>query len=242
MLNHGGLPAYYLVDSPRPLLRSYVSTYIKEEVIDESLTRNVPGFARFLEIVGLTHGRQLNYANVARESGVSASTVRNYYQILEDTLLGFELVPWRKSRKRRMVETAKFYLFDIGVANALNPELRRVDEGTDAHGRAFEHFLINEVRAYLSYEGRDDRLSYWRTSSGFEVDLVIGDMEVALELKSTREVRGQDLKGIRALLDEHSPREALVVSRINKPRLTEDGIRIVPWREFCERLWGGDLI
>jgi predicted AAA+ superfamily ATPase len=242
MLNHGGLPAHYLVDSPAPLLRSYVSTYIKQEVIDESLTRNVPAFARFLEIVGLTHGRQLNYANVARESGVSAGTVRGYYQILEDTLLGFELQPWRRSRKRRMVETAKFYLFDIGLANALHPELRRVDEGTDAYGRAFEHFLINEVRAYLEYRGRDDRLSYWRTSSGLEVDLVIGDMDVALELKSTREIRRRDLKGLRALLEERQPREKILVSRVAAPRRTEDGIDIVPWRQFCARLWGGDII
>ncbi len=241
MLNHGGLPAHYLVDEPAPLLRSYVSTYIKEEIIDESLTRNVPSFARFLEIVGLTHGRQLNYANVARESGVSASTVRNYYQILQDTLLGFELVPWRKSKKRRLVETAKFYMFDIGVANQLNPEMSRVEEGSDAYGRAFEHFVINEVRAYLSYEQRYERLTYWRTSSGYEVDLIIGDMLVALECKATKDVRGQDLKGMRALLDEYDPKRRIVVSRVSSPRVTGDNIQIFPWERFCEELWSGAL-
>ena len=167
MLNHGGLPAHYLINRPGPLLRSYVNTSLKEEIIDESLTRNIPGFARFLDIVGLTHGRQLNYANVARESGVSASTVRIYYQILEDTLLGFQLFPWRKSSKRRLVETSKFYLFDIGVANEINPESIGVAKGSDVYGRAFEHFMINEVRAYLSYNQRDDRLWYWRTSAFF---------------------------------------------------------------------------
>lgn len=242
MLNHGGLPTHYLVDTPAPLLRSYVNTYIKEEIIDESLTRNIPSFSRFLEIVGLTHGRQLNFANVARESGVSASTVRNYYQILKDTLLGFELAPWRKSRKRRLVETAKFYLFDIGVANQLNPELGRVDEGTDAYGRAFEHFVINEVRAYLSYRQRDDRLAYWRTSSGLEVDLIVGDMRAALEIKSTREVRGSDLKGPRALLDEHRPEHLVVVSRVDAPRLTDDGIRILPFETFLGELWNGEIV
>ncbi len=242
MLNHGGLPAHYLVETPDPLLRSYVSSYIKEEVIDESLTRNVPSFSRFLDIVGLTHGRQLNYANVARESGVSASTVRNYYQILKDTLLGFELEPWRKSKKRRLVETSKFYLFDIGVANYLHPEIKRVEQGSDAYGRAFEHFLINEIRAYLSYAQRNDRLSYWRTSSGHEVDLIVGNMEIALEFKSTKEVRGADLKGMRKLLEEHNPPKRIIASRITKPRLTEDNIEILPWQDLCNRLWSGKLL
>ena len=171
ILNHGLLPVHYLVKNPEPLLKSYLNTYIKEEIIDESLTRNIPSFSRFMQVVGLTHGRQLNYANVARESGVSASTVRNYYQILKDTLLGFELEPWRRKKKRRLVETAKFFLFDPGVANFLNPELGAVTQGSDSYGRAFEHFLINEIRAYVSYMGIDIPLRYWRTSSGFEVDL-----------------------------------------------------------------------
>lgn len=241
MLNHGGLPAHYLVDDPRPLLRSYLSTYIKEEIIDESATRNIPGFSRFLEVVGATHGRQLNYANVARESGVSASTVRGYYRILEDTLLGFTLEPWRRSTKRRMVETAKFYLFDPGVAGELDPETSGVAEGSDAYGRAFEHFLISEVRAYLSYGSRDERLRYWRTSAGKEVDLVVGNMRAALEFKSSKEIRGRDLAGLRALLEEHDPPVRMVVCREERPRLTDDGIRITPWREFCSSLWKGEL-
>ncbi len=242
LLSHGGLPAHYLVDDPAPLLRSYVNSYIKEEIIDESVTRSVPAFARFLQIVGLTHGQQLNYANIARETGVSASTVRSYFQILDDTLLGFALEPWRKARKRRLVETAKYYLFDIGVANALHPEAAVVAEGTDLFGRAFEHFLLNEVRAYLAYRRLDRPLSFWRTSSGFEVDLIVGQMEAALEFKASRTVRESDLKGMRALLDEQRPRRAIVVSREDTPRRTDDGIEILPWPGFCEMLWGGVLV
>ncbi|MBI4606523.1 MAG: ATP-binding protein [Planctomycetes bacterium] len=241
-LNHGGLPVHYLAEDPAPLLRAYVNLYIKEEIIDESLTQNVPAFARFLQVVGLTHGQQLNYANIARESGVAASTVRNYFQILEDTLLGFELEPWRRTRKRRLVETSKYFLFDIGVANHLHPEATRVTEGSDLYGRAFEHFLLNEVRAYLAYRKRDKRLAYWRTSSGFEVDLIVGDMELALELKARKHVRAEDLKGLRALMDEHGPRRKLIVAREERPRTTEDGIEVVPWREFCARLWAGDIV
>jgi uncharacterized protein len=242
LLRHGALPTHYLVDDPRPLLRAYVNNYLKQEIIDESVTRNIPAFSRFLQVVALGHGQQINYTNVSRESGVSASTVRNYYQILEDTLLGFTLDPWRRKNKRRLVETAKFYLFDVGVANQLHPDARSIDEGTDLYGRAFEHFIINEVRAWIEYGQLRFPLTFWRTSSGFEVDLIVGDLELAIECKSTRQVRAADLKGLRALKEEHTPRRSLVVSRVNESRRTSDGIEIVPWREFCEELWSNQLL
>ena len=241
-LNHGGLPAHYLADEPGPRLRSYVNAYIREEIIDESATRNVPAFARFLQVVGLTHGQQLNYANIARETGVSPSTVRAYFQILGDTLLGFTLEPWRRAGRRRLVETAKFFLFDVGVARALRPEMPAAVEGSDLFGRAFEHFMLNEVRACLAYTGRERLLSYWRTHSGFEVDLIVGDMDVALEFKSGREVRDADLRGLRALAEDQQPRRSLVVARVEQRRRTVDGIEIVPWREFCEEMWAGRVI
>ncbi len=241
LLQYGALPAHYLVDDPAPLLKAYVHNYIKAEVIDESATRNIPAFSRFLQTAGLCNGQQINYANFARETGVSASTARNYFQILEDTLLGFTLEPWRRRQKRRLVETAKFYLFDVGVANQLHPESQIVAPGSDRFGRAFEHFVLNELRAYLSYERLDFPLSYWRTSSGFEVDIIVGDMELAIECKSNRETRTADLKGLRALSEENKTRRKLVVSRDRKRRTTDDGIEIVPWHEFCEELWGGGV-
>jgi predicted AAA+ superfamily ATPase len=241
VLNHGALPVHYLSPDPAPLLRAYVNAYIKEEIVDESLTRNVPAFARFLQVVALTHGGQVNYANIARESGVSAATVRNYYQILKDTLLGFELEPWRRSRTRRLVESSRFFLFDIGVAHRLNPEAGPIGEGSDLFGRAFEHLILNEVRAFLSYRQIDRPLAYWRTSSGLEVDLIAGDMELALEMKAVKQVRSGDLKGLRALREEFSVRRAFVVHREERPRKTEDGIELLPWRTFCSRLWEGEL-
>lgn len=241
LLQHGALPIHYLVDDPAPLLQAYVHNYMKAEIIDESATRNIPAFSRFLQIAGLCHGQQINYASFARETGVSASTVRNYFQILEDTLLGFTLEPWRRRKKRRLVETAKFYLFDFGVANQLHPEAQIIAEGSDRFGRAFEHFVLNEVRAYLSYNRLDHPLSFWRTSSGFEVDLIVGSMDLAIECKSTREIRTTDLRGLRALSDEYTPRRKIVVSRVDKRRLTDDGIEILPWRDFCGELWGGEL-
>jgi predicted AAA+ superfamily ATPase len=242
LINHGALPAHYLAPDPRRLLKAYVNNYIQEEIIDESVTRNIPAFSRFLQVVGFCHGQQLNYANVARETGVSSSTVRNYFQILDDTLLGFTLDPWKKRKKRRLADTAKFYLFDIGIANQLHPESSTVSEGSDRYGFAFEHFMLNEVRAVLEYGMLEQPLSFWRTSSGFEVDLIVGDMELAIEFKSGRELRGTDLKGLRALLEEHTPRRSLVVTRGEQRRKTEDGIEIVPWRDFCTQLWNGELL
>ena len=136
-----------------------------------------------------------------------------------------------------MVESAKFYLLDVGVANYLHPESKTVVEGTDLFGRGFEHFLLNEVRAYLSYRGLNTPLSYWRTSSGLEVDLIVGDLEVAIQFKPSREVRGPDLKGLRALLGERTVHDSLVVSREERARRTEDGIEILPWRNLCRQLW-----
>jgi len=239
LLQHGALPVHYLVDDPAPLLQAYVHNYIKAEIIDDSATRNIPAFSRFLQIAGLCHGQQINYASFARDTGVSSSTVRNYFQILEDTLLGFTLEPWRRRQKRRLVETAKFYLFDIGVANQLHPEAKLVAPGSDRFGRAFEHFVLNEVRAYLAYRRLDHPIRYWRTSSGFEVDLIVGDLELALECKAAREVRSADLRGLRALNEEHSARRSVVVSRVETPRIAEGGIEVLPWRDFCEDLWNG---
>lgn len=241
LLQYGALPPHYLVEEPGQLLKAYVNNYIKQEIIDESVTRNIPAFSRFMQVLGLTHGQQLNHSNVARETGVSASTVRNYYQIIEDTLLGLILEPWRRRKRRRLVETAKFYLFDIGVANQLHPESTNLGEGTDRYGRAFEHFILNELRARIAYADLDLDLSYWRTHSGFEVDFIVGDMELAVECKAAREVRGADLRGLRALMEDHVPRRSILVSRDSNRRKTEDGIEMIPWQEFCRELWADEL-
>lgn len=241
-LRHRGIPVHYLVPDPSRLLHAYVNNYIKEEIIDESLTRNIPAFARFLQVVALTHGQQLNFANIARECGVSPSTVRSYFQILKDTQLGFELEPWRRAHARRLTGTARFYLFDVCVANYLHPESAEISPGSDRYGRAFEHFLIMEIRAYLAYRGISRQLAFWRTSAGHEVDLIVGDMQLALEFKSATLVRPSDLKGLRTLKDEFTPARSLVISRDSNARTTEDGIEMLPWSESCRRLWSGEVI
>lgn len=240
-LSYGTVPRHYLATKPKPLLKAYVNNYLKEEIIDEAIIRNIPSFAKFLHVVALTHGQLLNYANMGREVGVSPSSVRDYYQILEDTLVGHTLEPWRKSKDRRLIETAKFYLFDVGVANSLHPEVSEVVEGTDIYGNSFEHFLVEEIRAYLAYKDRNEPLYFWRTASGYEVDLIIGDLAMAIEFKSTKQVSSNHLRGIRALKEEHKPGRALLVSREESHRKTTDGIEIIHWKNFCQQLWKDQL-
>ncbi|MBN2494008.1 MAG: ATP-binding protein [Deltaproteobacteria bacterium] len=240
-LLHGTLPAHYLDDNPQRTLKSYTLDYLQEEIIHEAAVRNVPAFARFLETVALTHGCLLNYANVAREAGVTAKTVREYYQILKDTLVGHELAPWTRKKKRRLIETAKFYLFDVGVANHL-AGISHIMPGTDVYGRAFEHLLIEEMRAYLAYREKDLPLRFWRTSTGYEVDLVVGDLDCAIEFKSKRNIASQDLRSLRALKQEHRTGRCILVAPEVSRRRTQDDIEIIPFARFCTELWEDGIV
>lgn len=240
-LNHGLIPQHYLARRSEKSLKSYVLDYLSQEIQAEALTRNIPSFARFLEAVALTHGSLINYANIARDCGVSSKTVREYYQILEDTLLGHTLPPWRKRKSRRLIETAKFYLFDVGVVRALTG-MHLIQSGTEEFGRFFEHFLIEEIRAYLSYEEKDLPLHFWRTSTGLEVDLIVGDMEVAIEFKASAKTDSRDLKNLKALREEQKVKKTLLVSLDAQGRKTSDGIDILSWKIFCDKLWSGKIV
>jgi hypothetical protein len=226
-------------EDPIQDLRSYVADYLKEEIAAEAAVEAIPAFAEFLRVAALTSGELLNYTNVARESGISAKVVRSYFQILEDTLLGFRVEPWRKSRRRRLIETDKFYLFDVGVSNYLARRTPRA--GTPEFGKSFEHFILMELKAYQAYEDPELELRYWRTSTGLEVDFVLGDMVVAVETKGSRRVHEGDLKGIKALHEEHRLRRAVIVCLEDEPRKISPGIEVLPWRRFLEDLWSGGL-
>lgn len=236
----GFLPPHYLSPDATMDLKAYVHDYLKEEVQAEALTRNLPAFSRFLRSAALTNGMLLNYSNAAREAGVSVKTIREYYQILEDTLIGRQLPPWKKSNKRRLIETSKFYFFDVGIVNALLNNWS-LAVGTNDYGRAFEHFILQECWAYRHYSGLDFPISYWRTASGSEVDLVLGDAEVAIEIKATEHVSGR-VKGLHLFQDEHTCKKSFIVSNESVPRKRNSMITILPWRHFCDMLWAGKII
>ena len=240
-LNRGLVPAHYLEPEYERSLRAYVLDYLKEEVFDEGLTRNVAAFSRFFEAMGYSHGDLTNYANIARDCGVDAKTVKEYYQILVDTLLGTFVEPWKKRQERQVIGKApKFYLFDVGVAGALTRR-RVAEERGELFGRALEHLVLMEILAHRSYRELGYGVHFWRTKSGLEVDFVLGDGEVAVEVKGTSRLDPSDLRSLRTFVGDNRPRRAILVGNERAPRLVE-GIEVLPWREFLARLWGGEVL
>lgn len=241
-LNHGLIPSHYLQETDaRRSLKAYVQDYLREEVFAEGLTRNLPAFSRFFDAMGYSHGELINCSNIARDCGVDAKTVREYYQILVDTLLGTMIPPFRKRQRRRVLTKAcKFYLFDVGVAGIITHR-HLEDLRGEAFGKAFEHFLLMEILAYRSYSDSDFDIHFWRTKTGLEVDFILGDGEVAVEAKGSPRVDPSELRPLRGFAEEFKPRKALLVCNERARRLT-GGIHLVPWKEFLADLWDGKII
>jgi predicted AAA+ superfamily ATPase len=240
-LNHGLIPSHYLEDRYQKSLRAYTIDYLKEEVFAEGLTRNIPAFSRFFDAMGYSHGELTNFSNVARECGVDSKTVKEYYQILEDTLLGTMIAPFKRRQSRQVISQApKFYLFDVGVAGALTNR-HLTEERGELFGKAFEHFIFMEIRAHRSLSDLNYSINFWRTKSGLEADFVLGDGQVAIEVKGTNRVERSELRPLMAFRDEYAPRQTLVVCNERVERIHE-GIRILPWRVFLRELWDAKII
>lgn len=236
----GLIPAH--LQSPDPIqdLRAYIADYLKEEIAAEAVVQNIPAFAEFLRVAALCCGEQINYTNIARDTGVSAKVVRGYYQILEDTLLGHRLKPWKKTPDRKLVETEKFYLFDVGVANYLGR--RKPQYLTPEFGLSFEHFIFMEIKAYQAYKDPELELYYWRTSTGIEVDFILGNMEVAIEIKSSQRINNTHAKGLRALASSHTLKRLILVSFEEESKKINGDVECLFWKTFLEELWAGDVI
>jgi len=238
-LRFGGLPSVYLSRSPEEELRAYVAVYLQEEIRAEGIIRRLPPFARFLRVAALSSGQLLNYAQVASDAEVPASTVREYFSVLDDTLVGWTLEPWRESRRRKAIQTAKFYFFDPGVMHEL-AGTSTLDRNSDLYGRSFEHFIGMELRAYVSYARTGDTLSFWRSTHGHEVDFFVGG-RVAVEVKATRKASLRDARGLLALADEKIARRLFLVSD-DPMAARRGGIEFLPWNTFLARLWADDII
>lgn len=239
----GLLPPHFLSDDPSDDIRSYVNDYLKEEIVSEGLAVSLPAFTDFLRVAAIASSELLNYTNVAREVGVSAKVVRGYFDLLEDTMLGYRVAPWTKSPNRRMIQTPKFYLFDVGIANHL--ARRRPAPRTPEFGKSVEHLVLMELQAFRSYRSQDLEIRYWRTSTGQEVDFVLNDLEVAIEVKASARVADAALKNLSAVSDDARVRLRIVVTLERQPREVADlhgRIRLLPLREFLEELWAGRVV
>ncbi len=236
-INYGLLPSIYLSNTPEEDLKSYVGIYLKEEIAEEGLTRNIPAFSRFLNVAAMCNGKIINYTNIANDAQVARSTIQNYFDILKDTLIAYELPAWRKSQKRKPISTSKFYFFDPGVVRILqNRSL--IKAGSPEFGETLETYIFHELKTYADYVGIEG-LHYWRSTSGFEVDFILAD-EIAIEVKASRNVAEQDLKNLRALREEQGLKKYLLVC-CEKKRRVVDNIHILPWHDFLLELWGGGL-
>jgi uncharacterized protein len=238
IITYGSLPSIYFSDDPYEDLKSYVSEYLIQEVAAEGLIRNLPAFSRFLTVAGISNGQIINYTQIGSDAGVKRGTVQNYYEILEDTLIGTRLPAWRKSKTRKNIEADKFYLFDAGVVNAIC-ERKTVSLKTPEAGFLFETFIFNELKAWNEYNKKGITLSYWKSTSNFEVDFIIDD-HTAIELKAKNQVHEKDLKGLNAILDEKSIKKAICVY-LGNDILELNNITVYPYKTFLDLLWQNQI-
>ena len=231
----GLLPSIYFSDDPRADLEAYAGTYLQQEIVAEGAARNIPAFSRFLKVAAHCNATIVNFTKVANDAQVARTTVHEYFEILKDTLVLHELPAWKKSKKRKPLASSKYYFFDVGVAGSLQGRTFR--RGTPEFGQAFETYLMHELTSHADYFSGDP-ICYWRSTSGFEVDFILGD-HTAIEAKAKENVSEQDLKSLRALAEENAFKRYLCVSLEPRPR-TVGGIRVLPFRMFLESLWAGE--
>ena len=239
-LNSGLLPRHYTSQNPKPLLDAYVGSYLQEEISAEAKIRNMQSFTQFLRAAAFSNGEMVNFSNIGSDCGVSHNTVREYFQIIQDTLIGRFVPSFQKKPKRRIILSPKFFYFDLGIAGHL---LKRgeVEPGSEAFGNAFEHFIYQELYAHTQYSGKQYPIAYWRTTSQMEVDFILGDHEVAIEVKSTSNVQSHHLKGLKGFSEEYSVKKLIVVSSDPAERKMGD-ISVMPWKIFLDRLWAGEIL
>ena len=238
-VQNGMIPRHYMVEDATKRLSGYVKVYLDEEIREEGEVRELDAFERFMEVAAICDGEMLNYANIASDCGVSAKTVNSYFQILYDTLIGYEIPAFRKEIKRKVVQATRFYYFDVGLANYLMGR-HNLKRGTDDYGHAFEHYVIQEIIAYKGYNDRRDIISYWHTYDKKEVDIVIGDAKVAIEIKSTEHVETKHKKGLKAFSEEYPECRLLLVSLDPITRKSGD-TELIYVLDFLRMLWGGEV-
>lgn len=236
VMSCGLLPSVYFSDDPHEDLQAYTGLYLQQEIVAEGVTRNVPAFSRFLRVAALCNATIVNFTKVANDSQAPRTTVYEYFEILKDTLILNELPAWRASVKRKPLASSKYYFFDVGVVAALQG--RRFVPGTPEFGEAFETYLMHELISYRDYVS-GERLHFWRSASGYEVDFLVGD-HTAIEVKAKENIALRDLKSLRALAEEGKFKHYLCVSLEPRAR-TVNGIRVLPYRNFIDMLWNGEF-
>jgi len=240
-LRYGTLPKIFSFSKEQEkqlFLEAYTSTYLKEEIWAERHVRDLEHFRYFLEVAAQTNGTIINFSNISRDVGVRDTTIKDYFSILEDTLLGFYLQPFQHSFRKRLSKKPKFYLFDPGVTRTLRG-LSEVPlaERTNGFGHAFEHFIITQCKLLASYKHRNFKFSYLATKDGKEIDLIVerpGDIPLFIEIKSTSNVEERHLKTLKLMQREFVQCEAICLSRDPYKKVL-DGVAVYPWQEGIKK-------
>ena len=233
-IERGLIPSIYFSDDPRADLQAYAGSYLQQEILSEGATRNIPAFSRFLRVAALCNATIVNFTNVANDAQVARTTVYEYFEILKDTLLLYELPAWKKSKKRKPLASSKYYFFDVGAVAVLQG--REFRTGTPEFGEAFETYLMHELKSYSNYISKE-QLYYWRSTSGFEVDFIIGN-HTAIEVKAKRNLTPNDIKSLHMLAEEGKMKRYICVSMEPRRRKIGD-VDILPYKEFLDLLWDG---
>lgn len=246
ILAKGSLPSIIDSDDPFEDLIDYVGLYLKEEIKEEGLTRSLNSFSNFLHFAALSNSEQVNFSKIANDLQIHPSTVKEYYQILTDTLIGNLIPAFTKTIKRKAMSSAKFYFFDCGVTNAI-VKRKEVVDGTSDFGKMFEQAIYIELNSYLNYSNKNHEwtLSYWRSTSKFEVDFLLTNFAgevIAIEVKAKKNISKRDYKGLNALSEENIKiLRQIIVCREDNGRITDNNIEIIPVHLFLTKLWHGDI-
>ncbi|HJD56116.1 MAG TPA: DUF4143 domain-containing protein [Rickettsia endosymbiont of Pyrocoelia pectoralis] len=248
IFNNGLIPLHFISNNSRKLLKAYVEDYLTNEIRIEGLVRNISAFSRFMDSIAFSHGELLNYSNIARDCGIDAKTIKEYYQILVDTLVGYLVYPYTKKVNREIISSIpKFYFFDVGVANNITQYQLNKLKGAEA-GKALEHYIFMELTAYLGLNDLDYRINYWRTKTGLEVDFIISKIRgktIPIEVKISSNIHNSELRGIKSFIEEHSLSKGYIVCLEEKLRKVIWGtqeIDIIPVQEFLEKLWSHEIL
>jgi uncharacterized protein len=238
-LTVGGIPRVYSSEEPLQELDSYVTTYLEQEIKIEARVRKSIFFHRFLKTAALQNGELINYNNISSDAAVPASTVREYYSILEDSLIGYVLEPWTASKKRKAIETSKFYFFDIGIANYICGH-NIIPRNSDLWGKNFEQFILMELKTYISYRKKLKKIFFWRNTSKHEVDFLIGE-DIAIEVKAASKVQTKYFSGLKALKEENVFKKYYLVSSDPIDRQELGFISCLYWESFLKKLWNDKI-
>lgn len=225
-------------DEPWEELKDYVGLYLKEEILSEAMVRKIENFSRFIEFAALANGQILNFESLGSDAQIPSRTIREYYSILTDTMMGYMVDPITSTKSRKSIATSKFYFFDVGVVNLLTGR-KTLPQKTKEYGDALEHFIYLELQAYKSYKRKDDIIGFWNSPREGEIDFVINN-EIAIEVKATTNVGKNHLLGFSKFEKHGKTKRNILICHEKYPRKIT-GIEVLPVMLFLQQLWSGDI-